>query len=162
MKNNDLEKIHSKIFEYNDQRVMFDYDLAELYGVTTKALNQAVKRNIDRFPIDFMFVINRLSTENILRSQFVTAKLQNKNAKRRTNSFVFTEQGIAMLSSVLSSKRAVQVNIQIMRAFVLMRKMSLNYSDLNQKIRDLEQKYDSQFKDVFEAIHILISETSIQ
>lgn len=152
MKNNDLNKIHSKIFIHEEQRVMFDFDLAELYGVTTKALNQAVKRNIDRFPSDFMFSI-ALNGGN-LKSQIVTSSYGG----RRKPVTAFTEQGVAMLSSVLSSKRAVQVNIQIMRTFVFMRKMSLSYVELDQKIKDLEEKYDTQFKHVFEAIHVLISE----
>ena len=127
---------------------MFDFDLAELYGVTTKALNQAVKRNIDRFPSDFMFSIV-LNGRN-LKSQIVTSSYGG----RRKPVTAFTEQGVAMLSS----KRAVQVNIQIMRTFVFMRKMSLSYAELDQKIKDLEEKYDTQFKHVFEAIHVLISE----
>lgn len=152
MKNNNLDKIHSKIFTYNEQKVMLDSDLAELYGVATKALNQAVKRNIDKFPPDFMFKI--VLSDHNLKSQIVTSGYGG----RRKPITAFTEQGVSMLSSVLSSKKAVQVNIQIMRAFVFMRKMSLNYDELNQKIKSLEERYDTQFRHIFEAIHVLISE----
>lgn len=132
---------------------MLDADLAELYGVPTKVLNQAVKRNKERFPPDFMF---RLSREEfgILRSQAVTS---SQWGGRRIPPYVFTEQGVAMLSSVLKSQRAVQVNIEIMRAFVRLREMLSSHKDLARKLEALEKKYDVQFKVVFEAIRQLMS-----
>ena len=131
---------------------MLDAHLAVLYGVATKVLIQAVKRNIERFPVDFMF---QLTTDElqILRSQFVTSSWGG----RRYPPYVFTEQGIAMLSSVLRSQQAIQVNIEIMRAFVQLRKMMDSHKDLRQKIENLEKKYDKNFKVVFEAIHQLIT-----
>jgi len=131
---------------------MLDADLAELYEVETKVLNQAVKRNSDRFPEDFMFQLNEEEFEN-LRSQSVTSSWGG----RRYAPYAFTEQGIAMLSSVLSSDRAVQVNIAIMRAFVKMRKMIASYEELSEKLNQLEQKYDEKFKVVFDAIRRLMN-----
>lgn len=129
---------------------MLDSDLAELYGVQTKVLNQAVKRNLDRFPEDFMFQLSE-NEYKILRSQIVTSRIQYGG--RRYFPFVFTEQGVAMLSSVLNSKRAIHVNIQIMRTFVKLREIISSHKDLVAKLNKLEQKYDSQFKTVFEAIY---------
>ena len=130
---------------------MQDKDLAELYGVETRILIQAVKRNPSRFPVDFMF---QLSAEEqiCLRSQFVISK----RGGRRYVPYVFTEQGIAMLSSVLNSERAIMVNIQIMRAFVNLRRIALTHTALKRKIENMERKYDGQFKVVFEAIKKLL------
>ena len=131
---------------------MLDSDLAELYGVETKVLNQAVKRNSERFPDDFMF---QLSAEefSILKSQSVTS---SSWGGRRTPPYVFTEQGVAMLSSVLRSERAVDVNIQIMRTFVKLREMLATHKDLARKINAMEKKYDQQFQVVFDAIRKLL------
>jgi phage regulator Rha-like protein len=143
-----VELIANKIFEIRGKKVMLDRDLAKLYGVETKVLNQSVKRNKSRFPGDFMFFLTR---EEIIRmSQFVTSLKFSKNIN------VFTEQGVAMLSSVLKTSRAVQVNIQIMRAFVELRKMLITNADLKRKIESLEKKYDKQFSIVFEAIRQLL------
>ncbi len=131
---------------------MLDADLAELYGVETKMLVRAVKRNIDRFPADFMIQLNREEFEN-LRFQFGTS---SRWGGRRYLPYAFTEQGVAMLSSVLSSKRAVQVNIAIMRAFVKLREMLATHKDLARKLNAMEKKYDSQFKVVFDAIRQLM------
>ena len=132
---------------------MLDSDLAELYDVETKVLLQAVKRNKDRFPEDFMFQLDQEEYE-ALRSQFVTS---NKGrGGRRFKPYAFTEQGIAMLSSILNSKRAIQVNIQIMRTFTKLREMIESHKDLKKKIEDIEKKYDAQFQIVFEAIKKLI------
>lgn len=152
-------RIATKIYTLHGQRVMLDHDLASLYGVETKVLNQAVKRNLKRFPSDFMFL---LTTEDsyVLGSQFVTAKINLSSTKRRSEGKAFTEQGIAMLSSVLRSERAVQVNIQIMRTFTKLRELFLTHTDLKEKIETLEQKYDGQFKIIFDAIHALIAETA--
>ena len=133
---------------------MLDSDLAELYEVQTKVLNQAVKRNRDRFPEDFMFQLTKKEAES-LRSQIVTSK--EGRGGRRTLPYAFTEQGVAMLSSVLNSKRAIEVNIVIMRAFVHLRQMMLSNEELNRKITTLERKYDENFKVVFAALRKLLS-----
>ncbi len=142
------------IYIVRAQKVMLDSDLAELYGVTTKVFNQAVKRNLNRFPPDFMFQVTKEEAED-LRSQSVTSK--TGAGGRRYLPYVFTEQGVAMLSSVLGSKEAVMVNISIMRAFVQMREMVLSNRELAQKLTTMESKYDAQFKVVFQAIKSLIS-----
>ena len=136
-------------------KVMLDADLAALYGVETKALNQAVRRNIERFPDDFMFQLTSDEMEN-LRSQTVTS---SSWGGRRTRPYAFTEQGVAMLSSVLKSPRAIQVNIEIMRAFVRLRQMVTSNADLARKLNALERKYDGQFKIVFAAIRELTEPT---
>jgi hypothetical protein len=147
----DSEVIQNRIFEIRGQRVMLDFHLAELYEVETKALKQAVRRNIDRFPKDFMFELSNTEFEN-LRSQFVTSPLQST----RYGTMVFTELGVAMLSSVLKSEKAIRVNIEVMRAFVNMRKLSMNYAELVDRIDSLEENYDKQFAEVFKALRILI------
>lgn len=141
------EQIESAILLVRNEKVMLDQDLAELYGVETRVLVQAVKRNIDRFPLDFMF---QLSEEEFssLRSQIVRSSWGG----RRTAPYAFTEQGVAMLSSVLHSPTAVQVNIEIMRAFVRLRRMLEKHADLALKLETMERKYDQQFKVVFDAI----------
>ncbi|MBN1653576.1 MAG: ORF6N domain-containing protein [Deltaproteobacteria bacterium] len=134
-------------------KVLLDADLAIMYGVEVKVLNQAVKRNVDRFPEDFMFQLSE-DEVGILRSQSVTS---SSWGGRRYRPFAFTEQGVAMLSSVLRSPRAVQVNIEIMRAFVRLRQMLQTNSELSRKLAALEKKYDAQFKVVFEAIRELMT-----
>jgi hypothetical protein len=149
--------LERRILLIRGHRVMIDSDLAAMYGVETKALNQAVLRNAARFPPDFMF---RLTNQELLdlRSQFVTANLAH--GRRRQLPYAFTEQGVAMLSSVLRSPRAVQVNIEIMRAFVRLRRMLLENADLARKLDALERKYDGQFRVVFEAIRELMEPAS--
>ena len=145
---------------------MLDADLAELYGVETKVLNQAVKRNLDRFPEDFIFRLTLREVENLrfhfgtssLRSQFVTSKLGRGG--RRHPAYVFTEQGVAMLASVLRSKRAVQVNIEIMRAFVRLRQILSSDKELARKVEELERRigaHDEQIQAVFQAIRQLMT-----
>jgi phage regulator Rha-like protein len=146
-----VEVIAAKIFEVRGKKVMLDADLAKLYGVTTKRLVEQVKRNIKRFPDDFMHQLTRQEVAN-LRSQFATSSWGG----RRYLPFVFTQEGVAMLSSVLNSKRAIQVNIQIMRAFVKLRRMLLTNKDLRRKIEAMEKKYDQQFAIIFEAIKRLL------
>ena len=146
-----IERITSKIFLIRKHQVLLDQDLAKLYGVETRQLVQAVKRNIQRFPDDFMFQLSK-DEFNILRSQIVISSWGG----RRYPPYAFTEQGVAMLSSVLQSERAVNVNIAIMRAFVQLRKLSYNYADLLKKIETMEKKYDKQFRVVFKAIKQLI------
>ena len=148
-----VEVISSKIYLMRGLKVMLDRDLAELYGVETKVLKQAVRRNIDRFPADFIFELTGDEFNN-LRSQFVTSSWGGA----RYLPMAFTEQGVAMLSSVLKSDRAIQVNIQIMRAFTQLRKMLSTHEDLKRKIESMEKKYDQQFQIVFEAIKQLLSE----
>ena len=133
---------------------MLDRDLAELYEVTTKALKQAVKRHVDRFPSDFMFILNRTEFMN-WRSQFVTSNSDRMGL--RHSPMAFTEQGVAMLSSVLHSPRAIQVNIAIMRAFVQLRVILSTHADLARKLEELEKKYDAQFRVVFDAIRQLMT-----
>ena len=149
------ERITSKIYLIRKQKVMLDRDLSELYGVEARVLKQAVRRNIDRFPKDFMFEMSKKELEN-WRSQFVISN-QDKMGLRHPP-MVFTEQGVAMLSSVLNSKRAIQGNIQIMRAFTQLRQMLLTHKDLKKKIESMEKKYDQQFQIVFEAIKQLLEE----
>jgi hypothetical protein len=144
--------VESLIYFIRSEKVMLDSDLAFLYGVETKVLIQAVKRNLERFPIDFMFQLSIDEYQN-LRSQFVTS---SGWGGRRSRPYVFTEQGVAMLSGVLDSPRAVGVNIEIMRAFVKLRKMLSSHADLARKIEQLESKYDAQFKAVFDAIRELM------
>lgn len=139
------------IYEIRGQKVMLDSDLAELYGIETKVLNQAITRNSSRFPLDFMFQLTWKEFAD-LKSQFVTSSWGG----RRKLPAVFTEHGILMLSSVLKSDRAVQVNIQIMRTFVLLRQSLVDYSHLKQKLSEMEARYDEQFKIVFEAIQIML------
>jgi len=135
---------------------MLDRDLAQLYGVATKVLKQAVKRNIGRFPEDFMFMLTT-DERQILRSQIVTSRSSGWGGSRYAP-MAFTEQGVAMLSSVLKSQRAIEVNIQVMRAFVRLRLLLATNSELARKLEALENKYDSQFKVVFEAIRALMAE----
>ena len=144
---------------------MIDSDLAALYGVEARTLNQAVKRNVDRFPDDFMFRLSEQETELLMRSQIATASAGNssqfvmsskKHRGLTYKPYVFTEQGIAMLSSVLRSPRAVQVNIEIMRAFVKIRQWLSSNAELSQRLTALEKKYDAQFKIVFDAIRKII------
>ena len=148
------ERIEKRIFLFRGQRVMLDTDLAELYRVTTKRLNERVRRNIKRFPSDFMFQLTKEEEES-LRSQIATLK-GGRGQHRKYLPYVFTEQGVAMLSSVLNSERAVQVNIEIMRAFVRLRELMSTHKDLARKLETLEKKYDAQFKVVFDAIRQLM------
>jgi hypothetical protein len=146
------KSIEAKILLIRGHKVMLDSDLAALYAVTTKALIQAARRNQERFPADFMFELSDREFK-ILRSQSVTSSWWGG---RRYAPYAFTEQGVAMLSSVLRSKRAVLVNVEIMRAFVRLRKMLIAHSDLQRRLDELESKYDSKFKVVFEAIRQLM------
>jgi len=176
------DRIESKILYLRGQKVMIDFDLAVLYGVETKKFNQAVKRNLERFPDDFMFQLTKeeanlisqfATSSSVLRSQFVTSN--NKNSEDKTNSrsqfatskmdgrggrrylpYAFTEQGVAMLSSVLRSHRAVEVNIAIMRIFVNIRKFISTYEGLAMKIAELEKKYDVKIGRIMQVIDQLI------
>ena len=148
------ERIERRVLRVRAQNVMLDEDLAILYGVSVKTLNQAVKRNRDRFPPDFMFQLKKRET-TILRSQTVTAR--STHGGRRNAPYAFTEQGVAMLSSVLRSALAIRVNIQIMRAFVTLRRVLESRSDLANRLDELEEKYDAQFAVVFREIRKLMT-----
>jgi len=173
------ELIMSQIYFIRREKVMFDRDLAELYGVETKVLNQSVKRNIDRFPGDFMFQLSEkeaiafsrfqngtLNDSNSSRSQIVTLKKKNLKSQIVTSSWggarkpvsVFTEQGVAMLSAVLKSKRAIAVSIQIVRTFVKLREILSTHKQLREKVELMENKYDKSFKVVFQMIARLMKE----
>ncbi len=147
------ERIVSKIYFIRNSKVMLDRDLAELYEVETGQLKRAVRRNIERFPPDFMFEMSKKELED-WRCQFGTSNGDKMGL--RYSPMAFTEQGVAMLSSVLRSKRAIQVNVQIMRAFTQLRQMLSTHKDLKRKIEEMEEKYDEQFRIVFEAIKQLI------
>jgi hypothetical protein len=137
---------------------MLDRDLAELYEVQTKALNQAVRRNRDRFPADFMFQLTNAEVTQLKRSQFVTGSQKHRDPRFRP--YVFTEQGVAMLSSVLRSKRAIAVNVQIIRTFVRLPQILTSNAELARKLDQLEKRYDRQFKVVFDAIRQLMMPVS--
>jgi len=149
------QRITQAILLIRGQKAMLDEALAALYGVDVKVLNQAVRRNAGRFPTDFMFQLTTAETA-LLRSQSVTLKA-GRGQHRKYRPYAFTEQGVAMLSSVLRSKRAVRVNIEIMRAFVQLRRILSSHADLARKLAALEKKYDAQFKVVFEAIRELMA-----
>lgn len=173
-----IQQVESLICLLRGQKIMLDSDLAALYGVETRSLNQAVRRNAERFPDDFMFQLSEEEYERLMRSQIVTSSQQNaENRPKSSDSYasmssqivttskkrrhthrplVFTEQGIAMLSSVLRSPRAVQVNIEIMRAFVKIRQWLASNAELSKRLVELEKKYDKQFKIVFDAIRELM------
>ena len=158
-----IPAIQKRILVVRDRQVMLDEDLAELYGVETRRLIEQVKRNIERFPEDFMFQLTKKETA-ILRSQFATS---SDHGGRRYAPYVFTEQGVAMLSGVLRSRTAVTVNIAIMRAFVELRRAALSYDAIQQRLTELEResrerfgKHDQQLADVFEALRQLISPPS--
>jgi len=147
------ERIERAIFLIRGQKVMLSTDLAELYGVEPRVLVQAVQRNIERFPEDFMFQLTTSEFSN-LKSQIV---ISSWGGLRRAAPYAFTEQGVAMLSSVLRSKRAVRVNVEIMRAFVRLRRILASHKELARKLEELEKKYDAQLKVVFDAIRQLMA-----
>ena len=158
----DLQIIQNNIFEVRGCRVMLDYHLAELYQVETRALKQAVKRNIERFPSDFMFVLTQEEANLLLSigvSQNVIPPDYNFGVAMP---MAFTEQGVAMLSSVLRSKVAIEVNISIMRAFVLMRQMVIGYEELLRRIEELEVSTDAQFNELYQALTQLLSQSKQQ
>jgi phage regulator Rha-like protein len=149
----ELQLIQNKIYEIRGQRVMLDFDLAEMYDVETRALKQAIKRNIDRFPDDFMFELNEKEIENLVSQSVIPSKSKLGGAKP----FAFTEQGVAMLSSVLNSKKAIQVNIAVIRAFVVLREHLADYKDLKENIATLEKQMNLNFKDINQALHYLLN-----
>ena len=171
------ERIERRTLLLRGQKVMLDSHLAELYEVETRALNQAVQRNLERFPADFMFQLSVEETDSVLRSQIVISNeetpgkslktgaslrsqtvILKRGQHRKYRPYAFTEQGVAMLSSVLRSQRAIHVNIAIMRTFVQLRQLLATHADLSRKLRAMESKYDEQFKVVFDAIRELMAE----
>ena len=149
----EIANIQTKIYEIRGQKVMLDFDLAELYEVETRVLNQAVKRNLDIFPVDFMFQLTVSEWEDN-SSQFVMSSRKHRGSLYLP--FAFTEHGVTMLASVLKSTKARQTSIAIVRAFIALKLFVLNYKDLAEKLQFLESKYDKQFKDVYDAINFLL------
>lgn len=149
-----LQVIQTKIYEIRGQKVMLDYDLAELYEVETKRLNEAVKRNSERFPERFMFRLSIKEWES-MRSQIATASDQSKRNTAITP-FAFTEHGVTMLASVLKSGKAIQVNIAIVEAFISLKEFAMNYKEIDDKLKELEKTYNKQFKDIYAAINYLL------
>lgn len=147
--------LQSKIHDIRGQKVIIDFDLAALYDVETKVLNQAVKRNIKRFPTDFMFQLSEEEHQS-LRSQIVILNDVGRGKHRKFYPFAFTEQGVAMLSGILNSDVAIHVNIAIMRTFVMIRKYALEHKEFSEKLFEIENKYDKKFSDVYEALNYLI------
>jgi ORF6N domain len=145
-----IERIEKTIYLIRGEKVMLDRDLAKLYDVSTAAFNQAVRRNRERFPVDFMFQLTSAEVAELNRSQIVIGSEKHRDPRFRP--FAFTEQGVAMLSSVLRSKRAITVNIEIMRAFVKLRQMLASNAELVRRLDELESNYDKQFRVVFDAI----------
>ena len=151
-----LQKIETKIYEIRGQKVMLDFDLAKLYEVETRVLKQAVRRNIDIFPDDFMFQLTRTEWK-LLTSQIVMfEKGHGKGKYPKFLPFAFTEHGVTMLANVLKSKKARQTSIAIVRAFITLKQFALTHKDLTTKLKGLEKKYNKQFKDVYEVINYLI------
>ena len=153
----ELELIKNSILDLRGKKVILDYELAKLYGIETKRLKESVRRNLRRFPEDFMFELSQEEWFN-LRSQFASSSWGGK----RYSPFAFTEQGVAMLSSVLNSDRAIEVNISIMRAFVLMRQWALEYQDLQEKLSELEQRFGQKFSDIEQVLNYLIQKDQKQ
>ncbi len=147
----DTSIIHKKIFEVRGEKVMFDFDLALLYDVETKTLNQSVKRNLKRFPADFMFQLSKNEYDN-LKSQFVTSSWGGA----RKLPFVFTEHGITMLAGILHSEKAIGINILIVRAFIALRHISHKYKELSEKLALLEDTNNKHFKDIYAALNYLV------
>lgn len=151
-----VQSIVNKIYRFRGVNVMLDRDLAELYGVETKRLKEQVKRNIDRFPDDFMFELTKEEFE-VLRSQNATSKMEGRGGVRYLP-YAFTEHGVLMLSNVLNSEKAVKVSIQVIRAFSKLKQMLSTHEDLKKKIEEMENRYDHQFRIIFDAIKQLIEE----
>jgi len=153
-----INTLQSKIHEIRNQKVMLDFDLAELYEIETRVLNQSVKRNNKRFPFDFMFQLTEKEWQS-MSSQIVTTSTSKR--PKTAMSYAFTEQGVAMLSSILNSYIAINVNIAIMRTFALVRRSLFQNNKFNKKIEELELKYDKQFGDVYQALNFLIKKETL-
>jgi len=153
----ELQIIQNKIYEIRGQRVMLDFDLAELYETETKRLKEAVRRNIDRFPPDFMFELSKNEFDS-LRTQIASSSWGGIRYKP----FAFTEQGVAMLASVLNSPKAIQINIQIVRAFIILRQYALGYTELNKKLEMFMMETNIQFSDIYEALTELAKKKELE
>jgi hypothetical protein len=159
-----LEVVHNKIYEIRGIKIMLDFDLAQLFEVETRVLNQAIKRNLDSFPEDFMFRLSKIEWDSLLSeieissSQTVMMKELPKNRTGKYLPYVFTEHGVTMLASVLKSPKARKMNITIVRAFVALKEFALNNKEIAAKLKDIEEKCDKQFQDIYEALNYLISE----
>ena len=153
-----LEIVHQKIYEIRELKVMLDFDLASLYEVETRVLKQAVKRNIERFPSDFMFELDENEIQLLVSQNVIPSKSYLGGAKP----YAFTEQGVSMLSAVLKSKKAILVSISIMRAFIMIKQYAINYQELLKRIEEIETKNNKQFDDVFEAINYLLKKDSLE
>ena len=151
--------IQQKIFEIRGQKIMFDFDLASLYSVETRVLNQAIKRNRDSFPSDFMFQLTKSEWDSMSSQTVMTYPIKRPKS---AFPFVFTEHGVTMLASILKSPKAREMNIQIVRAFIALRNWALNYKELADKIAQLENDNDKKFADIYEALNYLISEKEIE
>jgi len=151
----ELQVIQSKIYDLRGMRVMLDFDLANIYKVETKYLKRAVKRNIERFPSDFMFELTQEELDS-LRCQIGTLKTGERGQHTKYLPFAFTEQGVAQLSSVLNSKFAIEMNIAIIRAFVVLRQYALGYAELNQKLEEFMIETNMQFNDVYKVLNVLV------
>lgn len=151
--------LQSKIYDIRNQKVMLDYNLAELYEIETRILNQSVKRNYKRFPSDFMFQLTEKEWEN-MSSQIVTTSISKR--PKMALPYAFTEQGVAMLSGILNSDIAINVNIAIMRTFAMVRRHLLENIEFTKKLQELESKYDKQFGEVYEALNFLIKKEAIE
>jgi hypothetical protein len=149
----EIQTLKNKIYQVRGQNVLFDFDLSALYETETRILKQAVNRNIDRFPEDFMFQLTKIEWQEVI-TNCDNLPLTAKYSPSRP--YAFTEQGVAMLSSVLKSKKAIDVNISIMRTFVLIRQYALSHADLTDKLIELETKFNQQFSDVYEALNFLV------
>jgi len=152
----ELQIIQNKIFEIRGFRVMLDFDLAEMYETETRVLNQAVKRNLKRFPPDFMFQLTTEELENLI-SQFVTSSWGGT----RKLPFAFTEHGVTMLASVLRSEKAIEINLQIVRVFIALRQYALGYAELNQKLENFMMDTNMQFNDIYQALTELANQKAI-
>ncbi|NEW77996.1 MAG: ORF6N domain-containing protein [Gelidibacter sp.] len=154
----ELQLIQNKIFEIRGQRIMLDFDLAEMYETDTRTLKQAVRRNLDRFPDDFMFQLTETEIDNMVSQSVIPSKSKLGGA----TPFAFTEQGVAMLSSVLNSTKAIQVNIAVIRAFVVLRQHLADYKDLKENIAALEKEMNLNFKDINQALHYLLNKDKLK
>ncbi len=148
-----LQVIQTKIYEVRGQKVMLDFDLAELYETETRTLKQSVKRNMNRFPTDFMFQLTKIEWQEVIT---ICDNLPKSIKYSPVAPYAFTEQGVAMLSGILNSDKAIDVNIAIMRAFIALKQFALTNTELNNKLKELENTYNKQFKDVYEAINYLL------
>ncbi len=161
-----LQIIHNKIYEIRGHKVMLDFDLAQLYEIETKHLKQAVRRNINRFPADFMFELTEQEWNSVLRSQIVTLEQERTDSKKGKHTkylpFAFSEQGVAMLASVLNSPKAIAINISIVRAFIALRQYALDYSELNKKLEGFMLDTNIQFSEVYEALTALAEQKKIE